>query len=190
MSSLVAHLGDALGKGRGEGGIKALKSVLKRHGSVENSLVGSAEECIEIGRQELFRHAVAEHGLRLKAIGEGEVETIEQRGGARVEQGEAGARHNDRHAVEERRVEDRGLREVGDLGGTADVGDGRQEVVLEDGAQERVGRERGGRGGQCSGFVAVVAMKIRASAAAQSDAAAALERRNSELSGSKRTWVW
>ena len=183
LVELIAHLGDALGEGRGEGGIKALESVLKRHGGVENSLVGSAEEGIEIGRQELFCHAVAEHGLRLKAIGEGKVETIEQRGGAAVEQGEAGAGHNDRHAVEERRVEDRGLREVGDLGGTADVGDGRQEVVLHHGTQERVGGEGDRRGGQCGGFVAVVAMKIRAGAAAQGDAAAALEQQEQRAVG-------
>src|ERR1039458_8610957 len=78
LIELIAHFDDALFEGRCECGIEALDSVVERHGRVENGLISGVEEAIEVGGQEGLRHAVAEHTLRLKAIEEGKVETIEQ----------------------------------------------------------------------------------------------------------------
>ena len=49
-----------------------------------------------------------------------------------------------RHAAQQAIVDDLRLRQIGQLGRTADVGDGRQQIILHHRAQQSVGRDFGG----------------------------------------------
>ena len=67
--------------------------------------------------------------------------TFERATGAALDKSETRAVKNGRYGATQETVDLGGLRKIGDFGGAAEIGDGRQKVILHDAAQCDVGAE-------------------------------------------------
>ncbi len=111
---------------------------------VSEAVVSVGEGSLDCGGDEGARDPFVQV-LRIdEGLGERQMISIEQFFGARFEQREGCSRHHDGHAAEQAVIDDLGLREVCELGGSADVGDGGEEVILNDGPEQGVGGDLSG----------------------------------------------
>lgn len=108
--------------------------------------LGGGELSGNAGGDETASHLLAEIDLGNGNVFQADIVALGEFGGATVEEGEAGAVGNDGHATQQHLVERLTLGEIREFGGTAEVGDGGQEVVLHDGAEDCVGAEKLGLG--------------------------------------------
>lgn len=143
---LIAHFGGGDGGGAAEALVDGGK-VVGEGGELAIELVaGGGELAFALNRHGAGAEAEGQVVGGGEGVGQGELMTREDRGDAGLEEcsGEAGEDGGD--AAEDAPVEDGGLGEVRDLGGTADVGGCREKGVLEDRAKEGVGAETFGGG--------------------------------------------
>ena len=182
---LVAHF-----SGRGIG--RLAKSLVLR--------LQPFDECVEFGVEGVagggeFLFGFDGHGAGGEALRErcgilfgedlfeGEIVFAKQLGDGRLDERGGEARDGRRLAAENALEENRGLREVGDFGGTTDLRRGREQKILKDGAKKRRGRDALGLGvenaeeigcgvGLAVGVPEAVGLGGRGRGAAKSDARA------------------
>lgn len=139
LLELIADFGLRVGGGGNQGGVELSKLRVKVVEGAFDALLGFFE-----GRQQRRRdEALADGGADLFLVAQDvlitEAEAIEDGFGFGVNDGEKRAGQHHRHAAQEFAIEDFALGEIGELAGAAIKGDGGEEPVLPNGAEQGVG---------------------------------------------------
>jgi hypothetical protein len=144
---LIPHLrGGDLG-GAGERGVEGFGPGEEGVELVVKRVAGGGEAALAFDGKRARAEAVGQLvGVGREDVLEGELVLVEDLRDGRFDERCGEAREDGGGAAEDGLVEDLVLRVVGDLGGATDDGLGGEEVVLKDGAEERVGAEALGGG--------------------------------------------
>jgi hypothetical protein len=175
LGELVEHLLAVLAEGGGQAGVETGQVAGQTVDGLLHGRFGLRQGAGEGRRNQARGDAVAHGILAMRAIGQGQSVARHQLAAALIEQRETGAVQRGGHAAQNGAVDDCGLRQIRQLGRTADVGHGRQHGILHHGTQQRVGRKLGGAVHQFFGREAAAILQIVAAIAAQRVAAAVLQ---------------